>query len=80
MTNPTLKITSFVDDLEKLYPSETARRRLVEMEIKELYGGQSLLVLQDAAADIDHVAKAVYRRSKECLGETLQRTSRARTC
>ena len=80
MTNPTLKITSFVDDLEKLYPVETARRRLVEMEIKELYGEPSLLVLQDAAADINYVAKAVVQKVEGCLGETLQRTSRARTC
>ena len=46
------QITGFVDDLEKLFPVETTRRKLVELEIEEVDDEPSLMALQDAAAGI----------------------------
>ncbi|KAI1192074.1 prion-inhibition and propagation-domain-containing protein [Nemania serpens] len=64
------QITGFVDDLEKLFPVEEARRLLVEMEIEEINEDESSLrVLQNAATDTDSVlSKVVTERLEVCGG------------
>ncbi|KAH6960016.1 hypothetical protein BKA56DRAFT_500563, partial [Ilyonectria sp. MPI-CAGE-AT-0026] len=41
-------VEQIVDDLEKLFPVETTRRKLVELEIEEVDDEPSLMALQDA--------------------------------
>ncbi|KAK5629324.1 hypothetical protein RRF57_005039 [Xylaria bambusicola] len=54
------QITGFIDDLEKLFPVEPARRTPVEMEIDEIKEDEpSLQALQGAANDIDPVMSEV---------------------
>lgn len=57
------QVTGFVDDLEKLFPVENARRTLVEMEIEEVNDEPSLTALQNAATDTDSfLTQAVSER------------------
>jgi hypothetical protein len=57
------QVTGFVDDLEKLFPVDTTCRRLVELEIEEVYDEPSLLALQGAATGTDGVlSEAVSKR------------------
>ncbi|GJN78501.1 hypothetical protein PLIIFM63780_001995 [Purpureocillium lilacinum] len=48
------QIASFLDDLEKLFPVETACHRLIGLEIEEVADEPSLLALQDAASGTDN--------------------------
>jgi len=47
------QIASFVDELERIFPVETACQRLAEMETEEVTDEVSLTLLKDAAAGID---------------------------
>lgn len=49
------QIARFLDDLEKLFPVETTRRKLAELEIEEMNNETSLLLLKNAAAGVDSV-------------------------
>ncbi|KAI1368985.1 prion-inhibition and propagation-domain-containing protein [Xylaria arbuscula] len=62
------QITGFIDDLETLFPVETIRHRLVEMEIEEIQNDEpSLQALQGAVQDMDHVlSEAVAKRLEIC--------------
>ncbi|RYP25132.1 hypothetical protein DL765_000013 [Monosporascus sp. GIB2] len=63
------QMTGFVDDLEKLFPVECARLRLVEMEIEEIDEDEpSLRALQSAAADTDSVMFQVAAERLETYG------------
>ncbi|EMT74562.1 prion-inhibition and propagation-domain-containing protein [Fusarium oxysporum II5] len=63
------QITGFVDDLEKLFPVETTRRGLVELEIEEVDDEPSLMALQDAAAGTDSVlSEAVTEKIEGIAG------------
>ncbi|RYP54563.1 hypothetical protein DL768_000623 [Monosporascus sp. mg162] len=63
------QITGFIDDLEKLFPVEGARRTLVEMEIEEIDEDEpSLRALQSAAADTDSVLSQVAAERLETYG------------
>ncbi|RKK89117.1 Heterokaryon incompatibility protein s [Fusarium oxysporum] len=63
------QITGFVDDLEKLFPVETTRRKLVELEIEEVDDEPSLMALQDAAAGNDSVlSEAVTKKIEGIAG------------
>ncbi|KAM6483566.1 prion-inhibition and propagation-domain-containing protein [Trichoderma sp. SZMC 28011] len=46
-------ITSWVDELEKLFPIELTQQKFIENEIKEVNDELSLKTLKDAARDID---------------------------
>ncbi|KAH6871201.1 hypothetical protein B0T10DRAFT_553454 [Thelonectria olida] len=62
-------ITGFVDDLEKLFPLETTRRKLVELEIEEVDDEPSLMTLQDAATGTDSVlSEAVTEKIEGIAG------------
>ncbi|KAI0907664.1 prion-inhibition and propagation-domain-containing protein [Ustulina deusta] len=65
------QITGFVNDLEMLFPVESARRRLAEMEIEEINEDEpSLKALQGAAADTDSVlSEVVAERLQMCGGQ-----------
>lgn len=60
--------TGFVDDLEKLSPTEVVRRQLAELEIEEIDNESSLVVLRDAAVDIDYVLSEVVVKKIEVSG------------
>ncbi|KAF2968452.1 hypothetical protein GQX73_g5073 [Xylaria multiplex] len=61
-----VKITEFVDDLEKLFPAkESVRHTLVEVEIEEVNDELSLSTLQKAAADSDGLLTQVVERKLE---------------
>ncbi|KAJ4066663.1 hypothetical protein NW756_010174 [Fusarium oxysporum] len=63
------QITGFVDDLEKLFPVDTTRRKLVELEIEEVDDEPSLMALQDAAAGTDSVlSEAVTEKIEGIAG------------
>ncbi|KAH7124960.1 prion-inhibition and propagation-domain-containing protein [Dactylonectria estremocensis] len=63
------QITGFVDDLEKLFPVETTRRKLVELEIEEVDDEPSLMALQDAAVGTDSVlSEAVAEKIEGIAG------------
>ncbi|RYP81688.1 hypothetical protein DL770_005826 [Monosporascus sp. CRB-9-2] len=63
------QMTGFVDDLEKLFPVEGARRTLVKMEIEEINEDEpSLRALQSAAADTDSVLSQVAAERLEAYG------------
>ncbi|KAH6883907.1 prion-inhibition and propagation-domain-containing protein, partial [Thelonectria olida] len=63
------QITGFVDDLEKLFPAEATRCKLVELEIEEVDDEPSLLALQDAAAGTDSVlSEAVAKKIEGIAG------------
>ncbi|KAJ4863300.1 prion-inhibition and propagation domain-containing protein [Trichoderma breve] len=47
------QITSWVDELEKLFPIELTQQKFIENEIKEVNDELSLKTLKDAARDID---------------------------
>lgn len=47
------QIASFLDDLENLFPMETASRRLMGLEIEQVVDEASLMALRDAAAGAD---------------------------
>ncbi|SCO75793.1 probable Heterokaryon incompatibility protein S [Fusarium oxysporum] len=47
------QITSWVDELEKLFPVETVHQKLIEIEIEEVNDELSLKTLKDAARGID---------------------------
>jgi hypothetical protein len=49
------QVVELVDDLEKLFPAKTTRRKLVELEIGEVEDEPSLMALRDAAAGTDDV-------------------------
>ncbi|KAI0974917.1 prion-inhibition and propagation-domain-containing protein [Xylaria arbuscula] len=64
------QMTGFIDDLEKLFPIESIRRTLVEMEIEEIKEDKpSLKALQSAAADTDSVLSAVVSERLAICGE-----------
>ncbi|KAH7117478.1 hypothetical protein EDB81DRAFT_873261 [Dactylonectria macrodidyma] len=61
--------TGFVDDLEKLFPVESMRRKLVELEIEEVDDKLSLMALQDAAASTESVlSEAVIEKIEGIAG------------
>ncbi|KAM5352993.1 hypothetical protein ACJ41O_005715 [Fusarium nematophilum] len=63
------QITGFVDDMEKLFPVEATRRKLVELEIEEVDDEPSLMALQDAAAGADSVlSEAVTEKIEGIAG------------
>lgn len=71
-------ITGFVDILETLYPAETARRRLAEMEIEEVDDELSLLTLQEATAGVDRVsAEAVAQKVEKIAGRNYAKDIRS---
>ncbi|KAJ9130000.1 Heterokaryon incompatibility protein S [Pleurostoma richardsiae] len=49
------QITGFLDDLEKIYPVEAARRHLAQEEIEGIGDEPSLAVVSEAAANVDSV-------------------------
>ncbi|KAI3326398.1 prion-inhibition and propagation-domain-containing protein [Xylariaceae sp. AK1471] len=65
------QMTGFVDDLEKLFPVEGARRTIAETEIEEINEDEpSLKALQSAAADTDSVlSKVIAERLEICGGQ-----------
>ncbi|POR31694.1 Uncharacterized protein TPAR_08091 [Tolypocladium paradoxum] len=63
------QITGFIDDLEKLFPVETMRRQLVEMEIETVDDEPSLLALRDAAAGTDgYLSDAAVKKLEGIAG------------
>jgi hypothetical protein len=63
------QITSFIDDLEKLFPAEVACRRLAEIEIVEVEDEQSLAALKDATDGTDKaLLDAVVRKVEMIAG------------
>jgi hypothetical protein len=55
--------TRLVNDLESLFPTESARRRLAEIDIEGVEDEPSLTVLRDAANGIDtDLSAAIVRR------------------
>ncbi|KAI1103268.1 prion-inhibition and propagation-domain-containing protein [Jackrogersella minutella] len=68
------EIAGFVDELENLYPTESDRRDLVEVEIEELNDEPTLTALQDAAAGTDVVlSDAVAKKLEVCGGRNYAR-------
>ncbi|KAB5511461.1 hypothetical protein GE09DRAFT_982010 [Coniochaeta sp. 2T2.1] len=47
------QITDFVDDLEKIYPVESVRGRLVQLDIEEVDDEPALAALSEAAAGVN---------------------------
>jgi len=63
------QIKDFVDELEKVFPVESACRRLAEIEIEEVEDEPRLAVLRDAAEDVDPVlAGAVAEKVQTIAG------------
>ena len=58
------QLTGFVDDLEKIYPVQAARR-LVELEIEEIDDASDLVAVSHAAAGIDTVMAEVAAEKAE---------------
>ncbi|KJZ72270.1 hypothetical protein HIM_08311 [Hirsutella minnesotensis 3608] len=74
------QITEFVDDLEKLFPVETIRRQLVEVEIEAVDDEASLLALQNAAVGTDGLLSeaAALKVARGNYAETVQTEGSAR--
>ncbi|EXA28450.1 hypothetical protein FOVG_19946 [Fusarium oxysporum f. sp. pisi HDV247] len=61
------QITSWVDELEKLFPVETVHQKLVEIEIEEVGDELSLKTLQDAARGIDPTLEDAVRYKVDAI-------------
>lgn len=58
------EITGFIDDLEKLYPVEAARRQLVQLGIEDIDDEPALATVRDVAKDVDNIlAEAAAQKS-----------------
>ncbi|KAH8731583.1 prion-inhibition and propagation-domain-containing protein [Phaeosphaeriaceae sp. PMI808] len=63
------QITRLVNDLESLFPTESVRRRLAEINIEGIKDGPSLTVLRDAASSINiDLSAAIVRKMDTVKG------------
>lgn len=74
LENIVSQISSWVDELENLFPSEAVRQKLVEIEIEEVDDESSLKTLKDAASGIDPALEdAVGRKVNAIEGRNYAR-------
>ncbi|QYS97666.1 hypothetical protein H0G86_004888 [Trichoderma simmonsii] len=67
LENIVSQISSWVDELEKLFPIETTLQKAVEVEIAEVNDEPSLKTLKDAARDIDPALEHAVERKVDFI-------------